>query len=370
MQTKYPAFLIILLTLLVMAGCSLFENEQEEKPFITCEPLPPSDQWISLGLADEAVTAIAVHPRHYGVIYAGTSQDFSSRRSGKIFKSTDCGKNWTQLWEGGSVSKILLDPKNPNIIYANPLGVIKSTDGGSTWSEIDEGLILNFTTRVHSLAIDPNNSDRVYAGTAGFGAGWLYISENGGNTWKPVPGYGDFERNEDDNHILHSGVISIVVDQNASVFASASIQTMLLKSHNHGKNWNLIIQNNEGNPVDALTLSTPDTLTGMINEAEGYFEGGLFEYSIKENSWSVVPVPDMLSMYNSNAFAIGSDYKYLSTTKGVFSLPGWKEFNEALPHTGTTTITNNGNVLYLGMGTQNEIDGGIYIRLHKSQQGE
>lgn len=172
---------IFLLIASSIFGCGVTEGGESPEGSIPCTNIS-SEEWVSLGLEDETVNAIAVHPDHTGIIYVGTAQSFSAGRQGKNFKSTDCGETWTQIWEGGSISEIVFDPENPSILYANPHGVIKSKDGGNTWVRKDEGLILDFETRVFTLAIDPINTNRVYAGTGGFGKGWLYYSRNGGDS--------------------------------------------------------------------------------------------------------------------------------------------------------------------------------------------
>jgi hypothetical protein len=88
-----------------------------------------------------------------------------------VSKSTDGGATWSEstLVSGltsPTVRAIAVDPNNSNIIYAGTEGggVFKSTDGGSTWVAINTELT---NTTVWSLAVDPNNSKIVYAGTRG-----------------------------------------------------------------------------------------------------------------------------------------------------------------------------------------------------------
>src|ERR1041385_4124156 len=71
---------------------------------------------------------------------------------------------WTRLgWpEGGSVGFLVIDPQNPNTVYATGswyatnfgVGIFKSTNGGTNWRAINFGLI---TTGVSSLAMTPKN---------------------------------------------------------------------------------------------------------------------------------------------------------------------------------------------------------------------
>jgi hypothetical protein len=62
-----------------------------------------------------------------------------------------------------------VDPLNSNIVYAGTWnrGVFKSSDSGATWNEANSGLT---TLSVGTLVSDPNNANRLYAGTDGGGA--------------------------------------------------------------------------------------------------------------------------------------------------------------------------------------------------------
>ena len=68
-----------------------------------------------------------------------------------IYKSTDGGETWTNMGlpESERIAKILVDPKDGNTVYAcvpgklwsdsDERGVYKTTDGGKTWSQVLEG---------------------------------------------------------------------------------------------------------------------------------------------------------------------------------------------------------------------------------------
>lgn len=83
---------------------------------------------------------------------------------------------------GGSVVSIAVDPNQSNIVYAGSWGggVFKSVNGGKTWSFAGEGLGVLY---IDSLAVDPEVSTTVYAGTHG---GGVYKSTNGGVSWYSV----------------------------------------------------------------------------------------------------------------------------------------------------------------------------------------
>ncbi|HKJ45890.1 MAG TPA: hypothetical protein VJ991_08695 [Balneolales bacterium] len=162
-----------------------------------------------------SVGAIAVSQSDPNVVYAGMGE---SNPRGDITpgeginKSTDGGKTWTNVGLGKAhfISKIVVNPNNPNIVYVAALGhvfadntergIYKSTDGGKSWQKV---LYVNDKTGAADLAMDPLNPRILYASmwqvyrhawklsSGGPGSG-LYKSMDGGNTWKKIsenPGY-------------------------------------------------------------------------------------------------------------------------------------------------------------------------------------
>jgi len=63
-----------------------------------------------------------------------------------------------------NILSIAIDPTNSQIIYAGTDGggVYKSTNGGANWAKMNNGLT---NTNILSIAIDPENTQTLYAGT-------------------------------------------------------------------------------------------------------------------------------------------------------------------------------------------------------------
>jgi len=80
------------------------------------------------------------------------------------------------------ISSLVLDPTNPQILYAaGRAGIHKSLDGGTQWQAMNKRLDrLNVRTTV----MNPLDPLILYAGTNGSG---LYRSIDGGESWTPVP---------------------------------------------------------------------------------------------------------------------------------------------------------------------------------------
>ncbi len=78
---------------------------------------------------------------------------------------------------GGNVYSysLAIDPTNSQVVYAGTSsGIFKSTNGGSSWTAVNTGLT---NTSVRCLVIDPTNSQVVYAGT---GDGGIFKTVTGG----------------------------------------------------------------------------------------------------------------------------------------------------------------------------------------------
>jgi S1-C subfamily serine protease/photosystem II stability/assembly factor-like uncharacterized protein len=85
-----------------------------------------------------------------------------------VYKSTDGGKTWTNMGLKGtfSIAKILIHPKDCNIVYvgacgrlygANPeRGLFKTTDGGKTWNKV---LYVDDKTGVIDARLDPHDPE-------------------------------------------------------------------------------------------------------------------------------------------------------------------------------------------------------------------
>jgi photosystem II stability/assembly factor-like uncharacterized protein len=156
------------------------------------------------------IGALAVAPSDPSVIYVGTG-DSGPRNTvmideGGMYKSTDGGRTWSFLGLDKThiISWILVDPRNPDVVYAAALGhlfapnpdrgVFKTTDGGKTWKKI---LYVDDGTGAISMGMDPSNPDVVYAAmwqmsrshwtfsSGGPGSG-IYKTTDGGATWANI----------------------------------------------------------------------------------------------------------------------------------------------------------------------------------------
>lgn len=92
---------------------------------------------------------LAIDPTDTGHIYAGGGVYLSPYVEGDLWESKDGGDTWQRTGLTDMIiNKVLLDPRNPDIIYAgcgysgdSPLSpIFKSIDAGATWSAAQKGL--------------------------------------------------------------------------------------------------------------------------------------------------------------------------------------------------------------------------------------
>jgi photosystem II stability/assembly factor-like uncharacterized protein len=117
--------------------------------------------WTSISTAVPYVSALVIDPKNPQAIYAGTWYN-------GLLKSTDGGRNWISvLTEIPCIPALAIDPIDSQVIYAGTMenSVYRSTDGGINWVLASAGLPDNST--VHVLVIDSTNPQVVYAGTFG-----------------------------------------------------------------------------------------------------------------------------------------------------------------------------------------------------------
>ncbi len=155
---------------------------------------------------------IALDQNNTNIIWVGTGEANNSRTAyygDGIYKSTDGGKTWQNMGLKNShhIGRIIIHPKNSQVVWVasqGPLysdneerGVYKTTDGGKSWKKVLSVTSKGKQIGVVDIAIDPSNSDILYAtaydkvrkpwtfNNGGPGSG-LYKTSDGGAKWEKL----------------------------------------------------------------------------------------------------------------------------------------------------------------------------------------
>ena len=165
--------------------------------------------WSHMGLqSTQMIAAIAVDPRNPDRFFvAALGHPYGPNAERGVFRSTDGGRTYEKVLykdEYTSANEVMLDPSDPNTVYATlwqqqqsfiegqgfgdaGMGIFKSTDGGTTWTQLSTGLPKILQA---NIAIAPSDPRVLYAAIApATGAIGFYKSTDGGMTWfQPVHG--------------------------------------------------------------------------------------------------------------------------------------------------------------------------------------
>ncbi len=213
----------------------------------------------------QSIGAIAIDPSASKTIWVGTGEAWTRNSTSVgdgIYKSTDGGDSWTNVGLKNSerIAKILLDPKDSNVVYAcvpgklwsdsEDRGLYKTTDGGKSWNKILKGA--NLSTGCSMISMDPRDSKTLFAGmwdfrrkgwtfrsggenaTATSGSGFFQTSDGGAN-WKELD-----EKSAKGLPAKPWGRIAVTVAPSKSNVVYALIESTrsaLFRSDDGGKTW-------------------------------------------------------------------------------------------------------------------------------------
>lgn len=152
---------------------------------------------------------LAMDPNNHHVIWAGTGENNHQRALGYgngVYKSLDGGKKWKNmgLKESRQIGKILIDPRNSDVVYVaaegsvwgpgGDRGLYKTTDGGDSWELVLE---ISEHTGINDMVMDPRDPDVIYAASeqrrrhvhtkiGGGPESGIHKTTDGGKTWKKL----------------------------------------------------------------------------------------------------------------------------------------------------------------------------------------
>ena len=206
---------------IIYAGSASVGVWKPESGGIAWEPIFDSELPLSIG-------ALAISQKNPDVIWVGTGEGNprNSLTGGYgVYKSIDAGKTWELmgLEKTRNIHRVIIHPDDPSTVYIGAIGspwgdheergVYKTTDGGDTWEKI---LYVDQMTGVGDMVMDPSNPNKILVNmwqhrrepwffTSGGPSSGLYMTLDGGKSWKSIP-YNSYAINILDLHLVdHRG---------------------------------------------------------------------------------------------------------------------------------------------------------------------
>lgn len=162
--------------------------------------------WKNMGLkASEHIGKIIIDPTNSNTVYVAAIGPLWKEGGDRgVYKTTDGGKTWNQMLKIDpytGVNDIVMDPRNPNILYAAAhqrmrsdyayvsggpgSGMYKTTDGGAHWDKVNNGLPTSDMGRI-GLAISPADPEYIYAIVEAAKDEGFYRSTTQGAKWEKM----------------------------------------------------------------------------------------------------------------------------------------------------------------------------------------
>ena len=231
---------------------------KSESAGMTWSPIFDEQEVLGIG-------SVEIDPSNHDVLWVGTGEGNprnSQTNGAGIYRSLDAGKNWQRmgLERTHTIHRVAVDPRNSQVVYAGAhgnawqpskdRGVYKTSDGGKTWQNI---LFVNDTVGCADLVMDPNNSNRLLAGmyhyqrkpyhfTSGGKGSGLHLTVDGGITWTKLTDKNGLPEGE-------LGRIGLAFAPSNSKVVYALIEcakTGLYRSNDGGSNWQLVTEKGVG----------------------------------------------------------------------------------------------------------------------------
>ncbi|OYT16507.1 MAG: glycosyl hydrolase [Bacteroidetes bacterium 4572_77] len=249
----------------------------------------------------QSIGSICIDQKHTDTVWVGTGEVWvrnSTSVGNGIYKTTNGGEKWKHmgLKDTERIGQIVIDNKQANTVYVAALGplwradsargVYKTTDGGKNWEQV---FFLDQNTGCSALVQDPNNADHLIAGMwdfrrtayffrSGGEKSGIYESFDAGKSWERV------------SIDLPKGLIGRVALEVSPAYPERiyalveSEKSALYRSDNSGKDWKEVNTNSQmgerpfyfqymkADPVDSARIYKPGFSMVVSDNAGKNFE--------------------------------------------------------------------------------------------------
>lgn len=233
----------------------VFKTKNAGKNWVVQEP----DTSISNGY----ITCLAIDPLSPQILYAGGYARISGQYTFMLYKTIDGGQKWAYMEAGLPTIPqcIAIDPNNTHRVYvATTWGVSRSSDQGDTW-QICRGSVAGYT-----VAVSPLIPDEIYAGYSSC----MYKSTDGGANWTRLTGG------------VH-GVSTQLFQQDHKLFYLSSAGIFM--SLDGGLSWQTRHKGIRADSVPVISMA-PGSPQVMYTEAAG---NAMFSSTKYGNKWKRLP---------------------------------------------------------------------------------
>jgi len=177
-----------------------------------------------------------------------------------VSKTTNTGDSWTRYTIGSSTGYLYamaMDPGNSNIMYAGGYesgsAIYRTTNSGGSWTKLPATGLSGY---VYALAIDSDNTDVMYAGTSSN----LYKSTNSGSTWSTT-GFSGGRTN------------TILIDNastDATIIYAGTYSNGVYRSMDNGSSWEPMNDGLEEMNINCLDVNPDNYLFVGTNGSSAY----------------------------------------------------------------------------------------------------
>lgn len=254
------------------------------------ETINGGDTWRFMNFKSGKVYGLALDTKNNTLYASGVWE-----KTGKIFKTLDDGKHWKEIYTSPSagplIISLVIDPKNPKILYATTSDkeALKSTDGGTSWKNIYLA-----SAPILKIAIDSANSNLIYGIT---NSGTVLKSTNGGANFENIT------KKVNQSVVSFGGTQfnKLATNPSHSHWVYLAGKGGIILSKNSGETWQKIstLNNPEKFPIDALAINpknADDLIYGAAQATYKSIDSGAdwitSQFDIKMNARALIYNPD------------------------------------------------------------------------------